>query len=169
MASFMRNRLGIPGVIAVVALVFAMAGGAWAAKGVIITKLSQIKPSVQKQLKGATGPAGQPGPAGPVGPAGPTGAKGAAGVAGATGPTGLQGLKGATGGTGPTGPEGVAGATGPSGPEGSPWTVDGTLPSGEAETGAWKFARLPKGRYRRVHSANLNSFPSPFRFRWRVI
>jgi hypothetical protein len=114
-----RNRFGIPGVIAVVALVFAMAGGAWAAKGVIITKLSQISPGVQKQLKGKQGNTGAAGSQGAAGPAGPAGPKGDAGA---------QGDKGATG---------AKGATGNAGPEGSPWTAGGTLPSGRTETGSW--------------------------------
>jgi uncharacterized protein YneF (UPF0154 family) len=51
MLSLFRNRLGVPGLLAVIALVFAMAGGAYAAKRVIITKLNQISPKVQKQLQ----------------------------------------------------------------------------------------------------------------------
>lgn len=103
-ASKFKGRLGAPGVIAILALCLAVGGGgAWAAKGgVIITKLSQIKPSVQKQLKGKAGPAGPVGPVGPGGSAGPGGAKGDTGP---QGPTGLTGL------TGPTGPAGPAGKT----------------------------------------------------------
>lgn len=110
--------------VAVVALVAAMVGGAYAANHarhhkkskVIITKLNQIKPNVQKQLQGKAGPAG------------PTGASGANGKDGAAG---AQGPKGDTGATGAEGPEG------PEGPEGSPWTAGGTLPAGETETGVW--------------------------------
>lgn len=141
MTSWLRNRLGIPGVIAVVALVFAMVGGAWAAKGVIITNINQISKGVQKKLKGQKG---DPGPAGPQGPAGTAGAKGdtgAAGAAGKDGATGATGPKGNTGSTGPTGSTGAtgaagaAGATGPAGPTGP----IGPLPSNATETGTWSF------------------------------
>ncbi|HYH58924.1 MAG TPA: hypothetical protein VD790_06860 [Thermoleophilaceae bacterium] len=50
-------------------------------------------------------------------PAGKTGAKGATGATGATGPQGTQG-QGATGPTGPQGPTGATGATGPQGTQG---------------------------------------------------
>jgi hypothetical protein len=62
MISRLRRHFGIPGTLAVLALVFAMFGGAYAAKkqGFIITKLSQIKPSVRNQLKGEQGPKGAP-------------------------------------------------------------------------------------------------------------
>lgn len=148
--SLIRNRLGIPGLIAVIALVFAMAGGAWAAKGVVITKLSQIKPSVQKQLKGNEGKQGPAGPAGPQGAAGAAGKDGAAGPAGedgSAGPTGVTGAKGATGATGPTGAtgnNGVAGATGATGPTGQTGYV-AVLPDGATLTGSWSFGTVPKG------------------------
>lgn len=121
MFSILRSRFGAPGVISVVALVFAMTGGAFAAK-YIITSTKQIKPSVLKALKGK---AGLQGPVGPVGPQGPAGAQGPPGANGAPGETGPKGTTGATGSTGATG------ATGPAGPLGP------TLPSGVTETGAW--------------------------------
>ncbi len=127
--STLRTRFGLPGVIATVALVFAMTGGAFAAK-YLITSTSQIKPSVLKKLKGATGPAGAPGAAGAQGPAGPAGA---------------NGEKGATGATGPTGAIGAKGATGPEGPEGEPWAAAGTLPEGVTLTGAWSGHRGAAG------------------------
>lgn len=81
MSSRLKTHFGIPGVLAVVALVFAMLGGAYAAQkqGFVITKLSQIKPSVRSQLKGSSGPAGPKGDPGPKGATGPEGAKGAQG------------------------------------------------------------------------------------------
>jgi hypothetical protein len=124
MFSALRTRFGIPGIIATIALVFAMTGGAFAAK-YLITSTKQISPSVLKKLKGAAGPAGAPGAPGAQGPAGPAGAAGAAGKDGAAG------AAGPTGATGPTGKAGTAGK------EGSPWTAGGTLPSGKTETGAW--------------------------------
>lgn len=117
MFSLLRNRLGVPGVIAIIALVFAMVGGAWAAKGgVIIKKLSQIAPSVQKQLKGKEGPAGPAGKDGAAGPAGPAGAAGPIGSKGDTGAKGLQGEQGL---------------------QGEPWTPDNRLPEGATLTGVW--------------------------------
>jgi hypothetical protein len=84
MFSRLRKHFGIPGILAVFALVFAMLGGAYAAKkqGFVITKLSQIKPSVRNQLKGNQGPQGDPGARGPEGPRGPQGAPGAPGAPG---------------------------------------------------------------------------------------
>jgi Collagen triple helix repeat (20 copies) len=95
----MRRHLSYANVAATLALVFAMTGGALAAKHYIITSTKQIKPSVRKQLKGnrgpagatgKTGPAGATGKAGPTGPAGPTGATGKEGP---PGPTNLSQLK----------------------------------------------------------------------------
>jgi hypothetical protein len=126
----LRHRFGIPGVIAVIALVFAMVGGAYAAKSVIITKLNQISPGVQKQLKGKTGPAG------PVGPAGAPGAKGDPGAAGKDAAIGAQGPEGPKGPEGPEGPEGEVGLEGQPGPEGSPWVAN-QIPSGKTIQGTW--------------------------------
>jgi hypothetical protein len=57
--------------IALMALVFAMTGGAYAANHYVITSTRQIKPSVlKKKAKGKTGPAGPNGAPGATGPAG---------------------------------------------------------------------------------------------------
>lgn len=87
MFSRLGRHFGAPGVIAVFALVFAMLGGAYAAKksGFVITKLSQIKPSVRNQLKGNQGPQGAPGAKGDTGARGPQGPQGAPGATGAPG------------------------------------------------------------------------------------
>lgn len=137
MFSLFKNRFGAPGVIAVIALVFAMIGGAYAASG---------NGGGKATASAAKGPRGPRGPKGPKGPAGPQGPQGPAGPAGAPGLKGLNGATGATGATGPTGPTGAKGAaglpgakgaTGAAGAEGSPWTAGGTLPSGETETGVY--------------------------------
>jgi hypothetical protein len=105
MFTSLRTRLAANGpatVIAVIALSVALCGGAFAAtasktkkkSGVVITKLSQIAPSVRNQLKGAQGP---PGPAGPTGPAGAAGAPGAKGDIGPQGPAGKDGKEGPKG------------------------------------------------------------------------
>jgi hypothetical protein len=88
-----RRRLSPTTGVALLALVLALgAGAAYAKAHFIITKTSQIKPSVLAALHGANGTNGT------NGTNGATGAKGATGPAGTTGPTG------ATGGTGATGP-----------------------------------------------------------------
>ncbi|HEY2631122.1 MAG TPA: collagen-like protein [Solirubrobacteraceae bacterium] len=100
-----------------IALVFAMSGGAYAAKHYLITSTKQISPSVLKTLQGK---AGAPGAKGDIGPEGKPGSPGTAGA---------QGL------VGKEGPEGKAGKDGKDGKDGSPWTAGGTLPSGATETG----------------------------------
>ncbi len=121
MLNRIRDRFGTAGlVVSIMALVFALAGGAFAASGGLNAKQKRQVIAIAKRFQGS----------GPAGPAGPAGAKGDAGAAGARGATGPAGAAGATG------PAGAAGATGP---EGSPWTAGGTLPSGETLTGAWAF------------------------------
>lgn len=63
-------------IISIAALVFATAGTSLAASRYLITKTSQIKPSVRNSLKGAPGINGTNGLPGPSGPAGPQGAPG---------------------------------------------------------------------------------------------
>jgi hypothetical protein len=144
MSSFLKNRFGIPGVISIVALVFAMAGGAYAAKKYVITSTSQIKPSVLKSLQGKPGPAGAAGAKGDTGAAGAAGSKGDAGGQGNAGANGTS----VTTTTLQPGQEGCAqggvlvnSASGSqpvcNGEEGSPWTELGTLPEGKTETGTW--------------------------------
>jgi hypothetical protein len=117
----LREPFGKAGLtVAVVALVFAMLGGAYAATN------SGGKATASKA--GKQGKQGKPGKTGPAGPAGP---------AGATGPAGPAGAKGAPGAPGEPGAPGAPGEPGEPGPEGSPWTAGGTLPTGSTETGAW--------------------------------
>lgn len=144
MLSFFRSRLGGSGLIAIIALVLAMAGGAYAAKRVIITKLNQIAPSVQKQLKGKRGPAGKQGEPGPAGPAGPAGAPGKDGAPGQNGVSvTTQAATGCT--AGGTKISSASGSTEVcNGEEGSPWTAGGKLPTGATETGTWVAAENPK-------------------------
>lgn len=160
--SILRSRFGIPGAIAVIALVFAMFGGAYAAsdggdgnatasakkknpkKGgggaaaakrfsMQFSKRFSRRFSQQFAIPGAPGLPGPQGPEGPEGSEGDRGDKGNAGAKGATGPAGPQGPQGAQG------PQGVQGPQGPEGPEGSPWSAGGTLPVGETETGVYVF------------------------------
>jgi len=131
----LRRRFTYSNVVATLALVFAMSGGAYAASKFLITSTKQIKPSVLSSLKGkagANGVAGAQGPAGAVGPAG---------TAGGVGP---QGPAGTPGTNGEPGPEGKAGKNGANGKEGSPWTDGGTLPKGATETGVWQMGPMPE-------------------------
>jgi hypothetical protein len=128
-----RRHFNATSIVAVIALVFAMTGGAYAAKKYLITSTKQISPRVLKSLKGANGKAGATGPAGPAGPTGPGGAQGPAGAKGETGANGPGGKEGPPG-EGPPGPPGPPGTEGPQGPPG-PFTE--MLPKGATETGTW--------------------------------
>jgi hypothetical protein len=144
-----RKHLTPSTVIAVMALVFAVTGGAFAATGssngggsgqgpahaTLTASAAKAKPAPKGKAgprgpagaKGATGATGAPGPAGATGPGGPAGAKGENGVAGVAGATG------ATGATGPQGEEGATGAAGKNGTTG----FTSVLPPEKTETGAW--------------------------------
>jgi hypothetical protein len=148
----LSKRMTPSTLIATLALVFAMTGGAYAASKYVITSTKQISPKVLKSLKGATGATGRGGATGATGPAGPAGPAGPQGAAGANGTNGTNGEPGKTGEPGAsvtsakasisTCPEGGAEFTAGSskthacnGKEGSPWTAGGTLPVGATETG----------------------------------
>ncbi len=92
MYSILRNRFGVPGVISVVALVFAMLGGAYAAGGDTGGKAT----SSAKAKKGPRGPKGPKGDTGAVGPQGPAGANGKDGANGKEGAIGKEGKTGFT-------------------------------------------------------------------------
>jgi len=79
-----RRHLSYANVVATMALVFAMSGGALAASHYLITKTSQIKPSVLKKLKGNTGHTGPTGTTGAQGPVGKEGQPGSPGASGTT-------------------------------------------------------------------------------------
>ena len=101
MRSLFNTRSKLPRsstLIATIALMFAITGGAVAATGGDARQdATQIANYVKQH----------PGPPGPVGAAGPIGPKGDTGPQGATGATGATGHTGATGATGPTGPSGL--------------------------------------------------------------
>jgi len=149
-------------VVAVVAVVLVLSGGALAAGGYLITSIGQIKPTVRSKLTGKTGKTG------PVGPAGATGPAGGPGPAGATGPTGGPGPEGAKGTNGTPGKSVTVTAIAKGKPEcadeggalvkqegaasgtevcnGSPWVAGGKLPKGKTETGVFADQRpLPDG------------------------
>jgi hypothetical protein len=143
MFSPLRNRFGIPGVISVIALVFAMFGGAYAA-----TNTGKATSSA-KAKKGPRGPKGATGPAGPQGPAGAKGDNGAAGSNGADGKS-VTAVAIAAGGECGAGVTGVKytlnglstkvcnGKNGKSGQTG----FTENLPQGKTETGGWAFGKL---------------------------
>ena len=118
-----REPFGTAGlIIACVALIASLAGGAYAASGGLTAKQ---KKEVKKIAKQFAGKPGAPGATGPVGPKGDQGAKGD------TGPEGKQGTPGTNGTNGADGEDGACS-------EGNPVC---TLPSEATETGAWALGR----------------------------
>jgi hypothetical protein len=183
MFSTLRTRFGIPGVISVIALVFAMFGGAYAASnsasgGGKATASAKAKKG-PRGPKGATGPAGPQGPAGPTGSAGPKGDVGAAGSNGAsvTSTESANAIEGHCTGTGNSGKggskfvsasgttyacNGKEGPQGEPGEEGSPWTAGGKLPEGATETGNYFVgSETGKGPIGEAFASAAISFPIP--------
>lgn len=169
MFSTLRNRFGIPGVISVIALVFAMFGGAYAASN---SSGGGKATASAKAKKGPRGPKGATGPAGPAGPQGPAGPAGAKGDTGGTGNAGAPGAPG-TPGTSVSNtalakgnvncPEGGAefkvGAGTPTRACNGVTGFTKTLPSGKTETGTWSaFGSYPEGG---THPAVAISYPIP--------
>ncbi|HEY5261420.1 MAG TPA: hypothetical protein VIJ33_04865, partial [Solirubrobacteraceae bacterium] len=150
MFSLIRRRFTYANVALTLALVFAMTGGAYAAKRYVITSTKQIGPTVLKQLRGKAGPAGPEGKQGPAGANGKDGAQGPAGANGKEGASGANGVSVAsTESKAKIGPCKEGGSefkaadsttyacNGEKGKEGSPWTAGGTLPAGKTEKGEW--------------------------------
>jgi hypothetical protein len=143
-----RGRFTYANVVATLAMVFAMSGGAYAASKYLITSTKQISPKVLKALKGKNGTNGTNGANGANGKDGAPGAPGTAGEKGAPGTNGTNGANGVS----------VTSTSLPAGNEqckeggsefvaaaskktyacnGSPWVAGGTLPKGATETGTW--------------------------------
>ena len=166
MLSPLRNRFGIPGVISVIALVFAMFGGAYAASNNSGAGKATASAKAKKGPRGPKGPAGPAGPAGAAGPAGPKGDKGDAGSNGSNGSNGTgattETFSGAAHGCTAGGvvvksasPEAVV-CNGKNGTNGQTGFTE-TLPEGKTETGSWGLvAGTPPGRY-----SSPISFPIP--------
>lgn len=92
----LRKRLTYANVVATMALVFAMSGGALAASHYLITSTKQISPTVLKALTRA-GRSGATGATGPRGPRGATGERGEPGEDGERGDRGERGERGEVG------------------------------------------------------------------------
>jgi hypothetical protein len=143
-----RRRFTYANVAITITLLFAMSGGAYAAKRYIITSTKQISPSVLKTLRGAAGKPGTPGATGPAGPQGPGGPQGPAGEAGKNGTDGTNGTNGSNG-TSVVATEEAAGPSSHCTAGGSKFVTGATttyacnggftktLPSGATERGVW--------------------------------
>ncbi len=152
MFSALRRQINPATVLAFVALVFAITGGAFAATGgsgngggnspakasaatgrtANFAAAAAKKKAAPKSMRGPAGPKGATGATGPAGPAGPAGA---IGPAGGTGPQGIQGEKGEKG-------ESIKGETGPKGSEGN---IGKTLAANATETGTWTYSTTAAG------------------------
>jgi hypothetical protein len=175
MFSKITKHLTPSGAVAIIALVLAMTGGAYAVNthggGPVATAAkSKAKSKAKAGARGPAGPKGATGAQGPTGPVGPAGATGAKGETGATGATGAQGEAGKQGEPGKNGSNGSNGTSVTSkevkvgeaacgGEGGSEFTAGSstttacngktgfteTLPSGKTETGTWSFGEVGDG------------------------
>jgi hypothetical protein len=141
MISRIHDRLGPAGfVIAIIALVAALSGGAYAATGGLSGKQKKEVTAIAKKYAGKPGLAGATGPAGPAGAAG---AKGEAGAAGTNGTNGTSVTNTALAKGDATCPEGgaefkVGTGTATHACNGQTGFTE-TLPPGKTETGTWSF------------------------------
>jgi len=143
MFSRIRKRFTYANVAMTLALVFAMTGGAYAAKHYLITSTKQISPKVLKALKGANGKSGA---AGLAGLAGAQGAQGPQGAAGAKGENGAPGAKGENGAPGAKGENGTTGFT-------------ETLPSKKTLKGEWNADGSAPGAFTHFRSSVSYALP----------
>jgi hypothetical protein len=176
MFSRIREHFGTAGlIVAIVALVAALGGGAYAATG---GPHSGKATASAKAKRGPRGPKGLKGDPGTAGQAGPAGVKGDAGAPGSNGTNGKDGtsvtstesstaIEGHCTGVGGSKFVSASGTTyacnGAKGKDGSPWTAGGTLPPGQTETGIWGAANLgPGGNYFPISFAlPLAAAPTP--------
>jgi hypothetical protein len=95
MLSTFQTRFGVPGIIAVIALVFATVGGAFAASGPLASssKAHHSKGLTKGQVIALIKKLGTSGPAGPTGAQGPKGDPGPQGAPGTPGKDGTFGTK----------------------------------------------------------------------------
>jgi hypothetical protein len=127
--------------LAVIALVFALTGGAYAASGALTGKQKKEVEKIAKKFAGKNGAAGATGPAGSPGAPGKDGTSGAAGKNGESVKLAAATACGVPGGTKLTvGAESKEVCNGEDGETG----FTDTLPSGKTETGAWAWGPVPK-------------------------
>lgn len=158
--------------VAILALVLATTGAAFAAAGLNSKQKKEVT-AIAKKYAGKPGAAGATGPAGPAGAAGPAGPKGDTGAKGDQGTQGIQGNAGAAGKNVVTTAITTAGLESHcEGTGGTKFQVEGsatkeyvcngkagaiqpgeTLPSGATETGSWGFS---------VHAAGIVLEPFSF-------
>lgn len=113
MFSVLRRRLTYANIVATLALVLSMSGGALAAQRYLVSSTTQLDHGVVTAMKHRSGKNGKRGRTGHSGPAGAPGPQGATGAQGIQGPLGAQP-------PGRTGPAGVTGEGGPTGTAGAP-------------------------------------------------
>jgi hypothetical protein len=142
------GRVGYVNVLLVTVLVFAMSGGAFAAKKFLITSTKEISPKVLKALRGKRGPAGNPGLVGPAGPSGPQGPAGAVGSNGKDGAAGGNGIS-VTSAPEPAGSNCKFGGSKFVSIGAATYACNGetgfteTLPKGKTEMGSWSLENPP--------------------------
>ncbi len=158
-----REPFGKAGLtVAILALVFAMVGGAWAAAGLNSKQKKEVK-SIAKSFQG-TGPAGAAGPAGAKGDNGSNGANGSKGDTGNTGTAGKNGesvkLAAATKCGAPGGTKLTVGAESKEVCNGTTGFTE-TLPSGETETGTWTVLQSGKWGFPEALTSISFQFPLP--------
>jgi len=162
MFSTLRTRFGIPGVISVIALVFAMLGGAYAASNgsgpLASSSAKHHKRHNNKSKAGKRGPRGPKGATGATGPMGPAGLPGAPGAKGDNGSNGSNGSDGSNGTSATTaaysGEECENGGIEVNSASPTAYVCNGengqtgfteTLPSGKSEKGTWSLAMSGTG------------------------
>jgi len=140
-----REPLGTAGlVVAIIALIMAMGGAAFAAAGLNGKQKKEVE-KIAKKFAGAPGKQGAPGA---------NGAQGPVGAQGSTGPTGVAGAKGDPGANGAQGSPGKQGESAPC-TAGEPTCV---VASGVTETGAWSISQSSAGALQPFATI---SFPIP--------
>jgi hypothetical protein len=161
MFSRIRRHVNATTVLAIVALVFAMTGGALAVGGhggaspagagasaalsskaaaavALVAKATPAASAAKAKARGKTGPRGPAGKEGKPGKEGPAGKEGAAGKEGPAGKEGKEGQEGKEGKEGKEGEKGKAGKPGAPGQTG----FTETLPAEKTETGSWSYSGL---------------------------
>ena len=150
----LRKHITPATVLAFVALVFAITGGAFAATGSGGGAGAKASASVTPPAVAAKAKAKPKTKAGPRGPAGPKGATGATGPGGAAGPAGPAGAAGAKGENGAAGGPGTAGAPGGPGANGKSVAVAEEKAGGANCKGQGGASLEQEGSGKKVYACN---------------